>query len=124
MSSFIISFVSSNWQDILIAFSITAIFFMLDKFVINRGRTESETFDSNDRLILYSLLSGVFIFALVWLSDDPNKGATLLGFGMVYVILFVIFLIYAHQSREQRYNSINRNRNPKLLKNNDKKKGG
>jgi hypothetical protein len=102
MSSLIIAFVSANWVDILIAFVITAFFFILDKFVINKGRTESETFDANDRLLLYFLLSGVFIFALVWLSEDPNKAATLFGFGLCYSFLFVVFLAYIQSMGQRR----------------------
>lgn len=129
MSSLIVAFVSANWKDIVIAFAITAFFFILDKFVINKGRTENETFDANDRLLLYFLLSGVFIFSLVWLSDDANKAATLTGFGFFYFFSFIIFLVYVHESRGQRYSSERKSSSPKNisqnqepLKNNGKKK--
>jgi hypothetical protein len=108
--------VSAHWEDILIAFAITAFFFILDKFVINKERAESEAFDANDRLLLYFFLSGVFIFSLVWLSDDPGKSSTLLGFGLFYFSAFIIFLIYVHSTRGQKYDKGNSSKKKSLIK--------
>lgn len=103
MSSLIIAFFLAHWEDIIIAFSIAAFFFLLDVYVVHKGRTETEGFDATDRLFSYFLLSGVFIFSLVWLGDETtSKGDTLTGFGMLYFFAFIIFILHRHILKEQK----------------------
>jgi hypothetical protein len=93
--SCIIDFILAHWQDILIAFSITGFFFILD-LVIHKGHKGGAPFDPVDRLLSYFMASGVFIFAIVWFSDvsPAERDGTLLGFGFFYLISFIIFLAY------------------------------
>jgi hypothetical protein len=93
--SYIIAFVLAHWQDILIAFSITGFFFLLD-LIIHKGHKAGVPFDPVDRLLSYFMASGVFIFAIVWFSDvsTAERDGTLLGFGLFYFLSFIIFLLY------------------------------
>ena len=103
MSSLIIAFLLAHWEDIVIAFGIAAFFFLLDVYVVHRVSTETEGFDATDRLFSYFLLSGVFVFSLVWLDDTTaSKGATLVGFGMLYFVAFIIFIAHRHSLKEQK----------------------
>jgi hypothetical protein len=72
------------------------------------------------------LYATVPIFSLVWLSDDPDKTSTLLGFGLFYFFSLIIFLIYIHSTRGQKYDkgssSKKISQNQKTLKNYGKNK--
>jgi hypothetical protein len=114
MPSLIISFFLAHWEDILIAFGIAALFFILDVYVVHKGRTEIEGFDATDRLFSYFLLSGVFVFTLIWLDDTTTtKGQILAGFGFIYFIAFIIFVAHRHSLKEQRMKIDLKNRKEK-----------
>jgi hypothetical protein len=105
MSSLIIAFILAHWEDILIAFSIAATFLLLDLFVVHKGHKESGTFDATDRLFSYLLFSGVFIIALILLNHDSsvNNSFTLLVFGLIYSVAFVILVVYNHSLKDKKY---------------------
>jgi len=103
MSSLIIAFFLAHWEDIIIAFGIAAFFFVLDVYIVHKGHTEIEGFDATDRLFSYFLLSGVFVFTLIWLNDTTTtKGVILAGFGLIYFIAFIIFIAHRHSLKEQK----------------------
>jgi hypothetical protein len=105
MSSLITAFILAHWEDILIGLGVSAIFLFIDLFVVHRGHSENEALDATDRLFSYFLLAGVFVFVMIWLSDEAfkDKGLILMMFGIAYFTTFVIFIAHRHSLLEQKH---------------------